>query len=243
MDTQKRIISVVTLLFALSWISPAISSYVPVKPPAMDGVMGMTVDAIGSMNGVGYTNSYGATKYYIPLNEKYNGTYGVGDLCYGRGAGRCSDTGQGSGYDHANALTMNLVFNLAGIDKNNALLNIWFEDLDLAGANDPYGFFESVKASNGLGHPGTGVINNSGAIPTSDKGSYTWILNLASLGPLEMDGDKVWVQLGFGSYAKYHAYNTSEYLKASVVPVPAAIWLFGTALIGFVGMSRRTKVA
>jgi hypothetical protein len=27
------------------------------------------------------------------------------------------------------------------------------------------------------------------------------------------------------------------------VPVPAAIWLFGTALIGFVGMSRRRKVA
>ena len=27
------------------------------------------------------------------------------------------------------------------------------------------------------------------------------------------------------------------------VPIPAAVWLFGTALIGFVGMSRRTKVA
>lgn len=30
---------------------------------------------------------------------------------------------------------------------------------------------------------------------------------------------------------------------APAVPVPAAIWLFGTALIGFVGMSRRRKVA
>jgi hypothetical protein len=28
----------------------------------------------------------------------------------------------------------------------------------------------------------------------------------------------------------------------AVVPVPAAIWLFGTALIGFIGMSRKTKV-
>ena len=26
------------------------------------------------------------------------------------------------------------------------------------------------------------------------------------------------------------------------VPVPAAVWLFGTALIGFIGLSRRTKV-
>ena len=29
----------------------------------------------------------------------------------------------------------------------------------------------------------------------------------------------------------------------SPVPVPAAIWLFGTALIGFIGISRRRKVA
>jgi hypothetical protein len=28
----------------------------------------------------------------------------------------------------------------------------------------------------------------------------------------------------------------------SPVPVPAAVWLFGTALIGFIGFSRRTKV-
>lgn len=32
-------------------------------------------------------------------------------------------------------------------------------------------------------------------------------------------------------------------LSVSAVPVPAAVWLFGTALIGFVGMSRRRKVA
>ena len=29
----------------------------------------------------------------------------------------------------------------------------------------------------------------------------------------------------------------------SAVPVPAAVWLFGTALIGFVGLSRKTKVS
>jgi hypothetical protein len=35
---------------------------------------------------------------------------------------------------------------------------------------------------------------------------------------------------------------TVRELPVSAVPVPAAIWLFGSALIGFVGMSRRTSV-
>ena len=30
--------------------------------------------------------------------------------------------------------------------------------------------------------------------------------------------------------------------NVSVVPVPAAFWLFGTALLGFIGLSRRTRV-
>jgi hypothetical protein len=35
----------------------------------------------------------------------------------------------------------------------------------------------------------------------------------------------------------------AKWTEVSPVPVPAAVWLFGTALIGFVGMSRRRKVA
>lgn len=34
--------------------------------------------------------------------------------------------------------------------------------------------------------------------------------------------------------------NWTEY--GAAVPVPAAFWLFGTALIGFIGFSRRTKI-
>jgi hypothetical protein len=35
----------------------------------------------------------------------------------------------------------------------------------------------------------------------------------------------------------------AELPVVGVIPVPAAVWLFGTVLIGFVGMSRRRKVA
>ncbi|MFC1560704.1 VPLPA-CTERM sorting domain-containing protein [Pseudomonadota bacterium] len=34
-----------------------------------------------------------------------------------------------------------------------------------------------------------------------------------------------------------------RYLPPSAVPVPAAVWLFGTALIGLVGFSKRRKAA
>ncbi len=36
--------------------------------------------------------------------------------------------------------------------------------------------------------------------------------------------------------------NVAIWGNVSPVPVPAAVWLFGTALIGFIGISRRTKV-
>lgn len=38
-------------------------------------------------------------------------------------------------------------------------------------------------------------------------------------------------------------YNINiEVASVSAIPVPAAFWLFGTALVGFVGISRRRKV-
>ena len=40
---------------------------------------------------------------------------------------------------------------------------------------------------------------------------------------------------------KYKGLSGAE-LWGSPIPVPAAFWLFGTALIGFIGISRRTKV-
>ena len=36
--------------------------------------------------------------------------------------------------------------------------------------------------------------------------------------------------------------HVTEFGQVSAVPVPASVWLFGTALIGFIGFSRRTKV-
>ena len=105
-------------------------------------------------------------------------------------------------------------------------------------------------------------------ISAVDDNLITWDLGMLALGALNTSAQAqngFWIQLGFGS--KYvqtnpdgsikldslrneipkNGTNTPEYLSAkltvSPVPVPAAVWLFGTALIGFVGMSRRRKVS
>lgn len=47
-----------------------------------------------------------------------------------------------------------------------------------------------------------------------------------------------------GDILSYQVSSISEAtVTASVVPVPAAVWLFGTALIGLVGFSKRRKAA
>jgi len=55
---------------------------------------------------------------------------------------------------------------------------------------------------------------------------------------------------GFGVYGYESGGFTSErtylddvVLSTSPVPIPAAIWLFGTALIGLLGFGKRRKVA
>ena len=96
-----------------------------------------------------------------------------------------------------------------------------------------------------------------------DSNLITWDLGLLALGALNASAQAqngFWIQLGFGSnFCKSgehpdsdpsectkHGQNTPEYLAAqlhvSPVPIPSAVWLFGSALIGFIGLSRRTRV-
>ncbi len=220
----------------------------------------------------------GKIKYFIPLRDANNGTYGVDTVSkcgswpdyYTGIAGTCSDKGYGSGYDDADALQMNIFFDLTGVaDSAAATLDFVFDDLDLQRINDPYGFFESLTLSfwdedeNKYKQVNDGsVIQKPMDMMTGDyAGASTviapsidpllWTLDLGAgglnlLSLLNNDDDGLWIQLGFGSQYKYKGKNTAEYLTAelnvSPVPLPSAVWLFGSALIGFIGMSRRTRV-
>ena len=43
-------------------------------------------------------------------------------------------------------------------------------------------------------------------------------------------------------YSRHYSYGSALVREASVVPVPAAIWLFGSGLLGLIGLAKRKKV-
>jgi hypothetical protein len=111
--------------------------------------------------------------------------------------------------------------------------------------------FENISASTrnigGLGFVAEGEarkIGNTANGVTSGLGLSEWLTydfalagsNTFALLIAALDARTLSIGVHVGSYAN----GGSE--KLSSVPVPAAIWLFGTALIGFVGMSRRRTV-
>lgn len=116
--------------------------------------------------------------------------------------------------------------------------NLVFWDLDLAAIN---ALNESASANDGFWMQlGFGSLYEITPCPGtySSYGSKSYASNGGYGG-------------GAGGWYRYKKCkdprNTPEYLTAELtvtaVPVPAAVWLFGTALIGFICISRRTRVS
>ena len=84
---------------------------------------------------------------------------------------------------------------------------------------------------------------------TPSPGDWTGFLSMGRLGTLALDLTSA-VLLNQPLYLYVgEVGNNGETLRGLVeisdvptIPVPAAFWLFGTALVGFIGMSRRRKV-
>ena len=73
--------------------------------------------------------------------------------------------------------------------------------------------------------------------------SYSPIANNGSNhnGLLMIDGPFAWHLLEFNTTTSLLAYVDNPFPVYSPVPVPAALWLFGSGLIGLVGFARRKK--
>ncbi len=94
-------------------------------------------------------------------------------------------------------------------------------DDDLGFAFDNDGDFNGgtyIGGTDGLFSDGSSSLNN---LLLTDAGVYT----------IAVGGDS-----GFGGFGGPYSYNMS--VNASAVPVPAAAWLFGSAVLGLFGMRR-----
>lgn len=224
----KKLVCVIGVAASLLLLAPSVEA----------ATVGRAVAAIGDDPDVATVGStevraaLGATpaiKYFIPLGDA-SGTYGVG------GFGTSSDTGDGGG-----VLTMILAFSPVDITKG-GLLTILFEDLDLIGASDPAGFFESIEILDASSVSLTGVITNIGGLIAGDSNTQ----QLLSLSLATLMVDSFYLQLKFSASFTSFGHNTPEYLIAeiSAVPLPAALPLFGTGLgiLGFAGWRRRRKM-
>jgi len=112
-----------------------------------------------------------------------------------------------------------------------------FQPIDVPGENFPSGgsFTEtfSIEAKPPSGDNKNGIDNGEWFGISFASTNFADIIAALNGGNLD-------VGIHVGSFPG--GYSESLSLNPSPVPVPAAVWLFGTALIGFVGMSRRTKV-
>ena len=213
---------------------------------------------------------YGVAGTPVPCSNGFPGTTGGAGTCADSGTGfgyTNSDALQMNiffdltGLPVSQSAELSFQFDdLDLIDKNDPVG--FFESISLSYWNwDTTNNAFDAAPVNVAGTITTAGVSPDPIIDSGDDNLITWDLDLLALGALNDSAQSVnqgfWIQLGFGS--KYVSYdnlgnetpkrgtNTPEYLAAqltvSPVPVPAAFWLFGTALIGFVGISRRTRLS
>lgn len=142
-----------------------------------------------------------------------------------------------------------------------AWMNQALEDFYGQGSFDPISTitkleFEDDDAVDDLWGDPVGTDSMGGDIHTGSTTEEDHYLVKIGGGSLSYDtflfnnvGDLALATIGLGwmDYLSDFAGNNFDVYRlshqVSAVPVPAAFWLFGTALIGFIGFSRRTKIS
>jgi len=149
---------------------------------------------------------------------------------------------------------LGLAFDIGSNDFLNVFLDISSIDLDRFGGPfiDPAGeaaefrftLFDNPGGAPGLGS-GTILSQLDATAAASPRDVYDWthaVLPLAALG--NTDGNVILqIDLLRGGYGAMDNLLIEASETPAVVPVPAAVWLFGSALLGLAGYSRRKKTA
>jgi len=111
---------------------------------------------------------------------------------------------------------------------------------------------EDVRTAVNLALTDQGGIQFTASRPAYDIGFSFKVLDVPIVGDVQVVGtyeaargdgaDDTWVSSPDPDVEAYLDPNVT-YAKFSVVPIPAAVWLFGSGLLGLVGVARRKKTA
>ena len=95
------------------------------------------------------------------------------------------------------------------------------------------GAYDTLSTGTTTAIKGTSSVTMTGSV-LQDAGADTWTGVIATAG--NINGD-IWI--GFTNVLYSEQYNIT--ITADPIPVPAAVWLFGSGLLGLVGVARRRK--
>ncbi|MCG3200378.1 MAG: hypothetical protein NFCOHLIN_00230 [Gammaproteobacteria bacterium] len=118
------------------------------------------------------------------------------------------------------------------------LNSVSFDDqrFDIAGNTGPSSWSLSIN--------GTSVLSGQSTDPTNN--AFGWTSRTVGFGPVTGLTGSFFVDLfasgASGALANVQPWNVDNFrLEGVVVPLPAAVWLLGGALLGLVGISRRRQ--